>query len=74
MGERLAEIEVRKFSDTLAVLDVNALVESLTERLAEVEINTLSNIFSKAEGKLGAKNLLHTLGDRLAEMQVETTH
>ena len=55
-------------------MDANALVESLTERLAEVEINTLSNIFSKAEGKLGAKNLLHTLGDRLAEMQVETTH
>jgi len=38
------KIEVRLLSDTLAVLDSNALVYTLAKRLAEVEISTLSNI------------------------------
>ena len=38
-------MEVGTLSDTLAVLDANGLVDILTTRLAEVEINTLSNIF-----------------------------
>ena len=42
-------MEVRTLSDTLlAVLDANTL-NTLTERLAEVEVNMLGNIFSKVE-------------------------
>ena len=49
MADRLAEMEVRTLSDTLlAVLDANTL-NTLTERLAEVEVNMLGNIFSKVE-------------------------
>ena len=49
MADRLAEMEVRTLSDTLlAVLDANTL-NTLTERLAEVEVNILGNIFSKVE-------------------------
>ena len=40
-------MEVRTLRDTLAMLDSNALVATLTERLAEVEVNTFGNIFSK---------------------------
>ena len=40
-------MEVRTLRDTLAMLDANALVGTLTERLAEVEVNTFGNIFSK---------------------------
>ena len=42
-------MEVRTLSDTLAVLDANTLIDTLTERLAEVEVNMLGNIFSKVE-------------------------
>ena len=50
MADRLAEMEVRTLSDTLlAVLDANTLIDTLTERLAEVEVNMLGNIFSKVE-------------------------
>ena len=48
MADRLAEMEVRTLSDTLNVLDLNTL-NTLTERLAEVEVNMLGNIFSKVE-------------------------
>ena len=49
MADRLAEMEVRTLSDTLlAVLDANTL-NTLTERLAEVEVNMLGNILSKVE-------------------------
>ena len=49
MADRLAEMEVRTLSDTLlAVLDANTL-NTLNERLAEVEVNMLGNIFSKVE-------------------------
>ena len=49
MADRLEEMEVRTLSDTLlAVLDANTL-NTLTERLAEVEVNMLGNIFSKVE-------------------------
>ena len=49
MADRLVEMEVRTLSDTLAVLDANALVDILTTRHAEVEIYTLSNIFFKVK-------------------------
>ena len=50
MADRLAEMEVRTLSDTLlAVLDANTLIDTLTERLAEVEVNMLGNIFSKVD-------------------------
>ena len=48
MADKLAEMEVRTLSDTLNVLDLNTL-NTLTERLAEVEVNMLGNIFSKVE-------------------------
>ena len=47
MGGWLGNMEVRTLRDTLAMLDANALVGTLTERLAEVEVNTFGNIFSK---------------------------
>ena len=40
------------------------------DRLAEVEVVTLS----KTETELEAKKLLDTLGGRLPEMEVDTTH
>ena len=40
-------MEVRILSDTLAVLDANALVDTLTKRLAELDVNTIGNKFSK---------------------------
>ena len=49
MADRLAEMEVRTLSDKLAVLDANAQVGTLTEGLAEVDKNTLGNIFSRVE-------------------------
>ena len=42
-------MEVRILSDTLAVLDADALVDTLTERLPELEVNTIGNISSKVE-------------------------
>ena len=48
MADKLAEMEVRTLSDTLNVLDLNTL-NTLTERLAEVDVNMLGNIFSKVE-------------------------
>ena len=47
MADRLEEMEVRILNDTLAVLDANALVYTLTERLAEVDVNTIGNKFSR---------------------------
>ena len=41
MAYRLEEMDVRILNDTLAVLDANALVYTLTERLAEVDVNTI---------------------------------
>ena len=38
MGDRLAEIQVRTISDTLAVLYANALVDTLIKRLGEVKV------------------------------------
>ena len=43
-------MEIRTLSDTLAVLDADTLVDTLTKRFVEAEINTVSNIFSKVEG------------------------
>ena len=40
-------MDVRILSDTLAVFNADALVETLTERLAELEVNTILNTFSK---------------------------
>ena len=40
-------MEVRILSDTLAVLDANALIDTLTKRLAELDVNTIGNKFSK---------------------------
>ena len=40
------------------------------DRLAEVEVETLS----KTETELEATKLLDTLGGRLPEMEVDTTH
>ena len=40
-------MEVRILSATLAVLDANALVNTLTKRLAELDVNTIGNRFSK---------------------------
>ena len=45
---RVADVPVEALSDTLNVLDLNTL-NTLTERLAEVEVNMLGNIFSKVE-------------------------
>ena len=57
MADRLAEMEVRTLSDTLlAVLDANTL-NTLTERLAEVEVNVLGNIFSKVEADAVVESL-----------------
>ena len=57
MADRLAEMEVRTLSDTLlAVLDANTL-NTLTERLAEVEVNMLGNIFSKVEADAVVESL-----------------
>jgi len=49
MADRLAEMEVRTLSDTLAVLDANALV-NLTERLEEVDVNTTGNKYFQVGG------------------------
>ena len=49
MADRLAEMEVRTLSNTLAAVDANGLVDNPTEGLPEVEVNTPSNIFSKVE-------------------------
>ena len=49
MADRLAEMEVRTLSDKLAVLHENAPVGTLTEGPAEVERDTLGNIFSNVE-------------------------
>ena len=47
-------MKVSTLSNTLTVLDANALVENLVERLAKVKVITLCNIFSKVEsGALG---------------------
>ena len=46
-----------------------AQVETLADRRAEVEVKTLSVTVAELE----ANKLLHTLGDRLEEIQVETT-
>ena len=54
MADRLAKMKVSTLSNTLTVLDANALVENLVERLAKVKVITLCNIFSKVEsGELG---------------------
>jgi len=45
MADRIAEMNVSTQSSTLAVLDAKALVENLTERLAEVKENRLGNIY-----------------------------
>ena len=42
-------MEVRTLTNTLAVFHANSLVEKLTERLAQVEVNTLGSICSKVE-------------------------
>ena len=47
-----------------------AQVDTPGDRHAEVEFETLSDTVAE----LKAKKLLHTLGERLAEMQVDTTH
>ena len=43
-------MKVRTLSKALAVLDTNVLVDTLTERLSEVEVNLQGDIFSKVEG------------------------
>ena len=78
MADRLAEMEVRTLSDTLlAVLDANTL-NTLTERLAEVEVNMLGNIFSKVETNalvemffLLAKVNIAGIGKRLAMVEAK---
>lgn len=47
-----------------------AQVDTKADRGAEVEVETLS----ETETELEAKKLLGTLGERLAEIQVDTTH
>ena len=47
-----------------------AQVDTPGNRQAEVEVETLSDTVTE----LKAKKLLDTLGDRLAEMQVNKTH
>ena len=49
MADRLAEMEVRTLSDKLSVLHANAPVGMVTEGPAEVETNTLGNIFFNVE-------------------------
>jgi len=55
---------------TLANAEKDALVHKLAARLADVEVETLSDTVTVLE----AKKLLHTLRERRAEIQVETTH
>ena len=45
MVDTLAKIEVTTPSETLTVLDTNTLVDILTERLAQMEVNPVGNIF-----------------------------
>ena len=49
MADRLAEMEVRTLSDKLAVLHANAPVGMVNEGPAEVETNTLGNIYFNVE-------------------------
>ena len=43
-------MEVRTLSHTLAVLDANALVVTLIERLEEVVVNTIGNKYFQVGG------------------------
>ena len=43
MADRLAEMEVRAQIDTLAMLDANEVVDTLTKRLAEMDMNKEKN-------------------------------
>ena len=50
MGDRQAEMAVRTLSETLPLLATNTLVDTLTDRLAKVKVNTLGNIFFHCGG------------------------
>lgn len=50
MGDRQAEMTVETLSETLPLLATNTLVDTLTDRLAKVKVNTLGNIYFHSGG------------------------
>ena len=66
MADRLAEMEVRTLSHTLAVLDANALVVTLTERLEEVVVNTIGNKYFQVGGSRAGGDTVWVARKRLA--------